>query len=45
MKDFSDKVGGFGVLLLLVGKDWRTREQGERSMRDLWLKWCHAWQN
>jgi hypothetical protein len=24
---------GFGVLLLLAGKDWDTREQRERSMQ------------
>ena len=28
-----DEIGGFGVLLLLAGKDWGTREQRERSMR------------
>jgi hypothetical protein len=28
-----DEVGGFGVLMLLVGKDWGTREQRDRSMR------------
>ena len=33
IKDFYDEVGGFGILLLLAGKDWGTREQRERSMR------------
>jgi alkanesulfonate monooxygenase SsuD/methylene tetrahydromethanopterin reductase-like flavin-dependent oxidoreductase (luciferase family) len=28
-----DETGGFGLLMLLVGKDWGTREQRERSMR------------
>ncbi len=32
IKDFYDEVGGFGILLLLAGKDWGTREQRERSM-------------
>jgi alkanesulfonate monooxygenase SsuD/methylene tetrahydromethanopterin reductase-like flavin-dependent oxidoreductase (luciferase family) len=27
-----DDVGGFGTLLLIVGKDWATREQRTRSM-------------
>ena len=27
-----DEVGGFGVLLLIFGKDWGTREQRGRSM-------------
>ena len=33
IKDFYDEIGGFGVLLLLAGKDWGTHEQRERSMR------------
>jgi alkanesulfonate monooxygenase SsuD/methylene tetrahydromethanopterin reductase-like flavin-dependent oxidoreductase (luciferase family) len=33
VKDLYDEIGGFGVLLLLAGKDWGTREQRERSMR------------
>lgn len=33
VKEFYDEVGGFGVLLLLAGKDWGTREQRHRSMR------------
>jgi alkanesulfonate monooxygenase SsuD/methylene tetrahydromethanopterin reductase-like flavin-dependent oxidoreductase (luciferase family) len=33
IKNFYDEVGGFGVLLLLAGKDWGNREQRERSMR------------
>lgn len=33
IKSFYDEIGGFGVLLLLAGKDWGTREQRERSMR------------
>ncbi len=33
IKDFYDKVGGFGTLLLICGKDWGTREQRDRSMQ------------
>jgi alkanesulfonate monooxygenase SsuD/methylene tetrahydromethanopterin reductase-like flavin-dependent oxidoreductase (luciferase family) len=33
IEDFYHEVGGFGVLLLLAGKDWGTREQRERSTR------------
>jgi alkanesulfonate monooxygenase SsuD/methylene tetrahydromethanopterin reductase-like flavin-dependent oxidoreductase (luciferase family) len=33
IKDLYAEIGGFGVLLLLAGKDWGTREQRERSMR------------
>jgi hypothetical protein len=33
IKNLYDEIGGFGVLLLLAGKDWGTREQRERSMR------------
>jgi alkanesulfonate monooxygenase SsuD/methylene tetrahydromethanopterin reductase-like flavin-dependent oxidoreductase (luciferase family) len=33
IKSLYDEIGGFGVLLLLAGKDWGTREQRERSMR------------
>jgi alkanesulfonate monooxygenase SsuD/methylene tetrahydromethanopterin reductase-like flavin-dependent oxidoreductase (luciferase family) len=33
MKYFYDKVGGFGTLLLVAGKDWGTNEQREKSMR------------
>ena len=30
IKNLYDEIGGFGVLLLLAGKDWGTREQRER---------------
>lgn len=33
IRSFYDEIGGFGVLLLLAGKDWGDREQRERSMR------------
>lgn len=33
IKSLYDEIGGFGVLLLLAGKDWGTREQRERSMK------------
>jgi alkanesulfonate monooxygenase SsuD/methylene tetrahydromethanopterin reductase-like flavin-dependent oxidoreductase (luciferase family) len=33
LKEFYDATGGFGTLMLLVGKDWGSREQRERSMR------------
>jgi hypothetical protein len=33
VQDLYDTVGGFGELMLLVGKDWGTREQRDRSMR------------
>lgn len=33
IKNLYDEIGGFGVLLLLAGKDWGSREQRERSMR------------
>ncbi len=33
IKGLYDEIGGFGVLLLLAGKDWGTHEQRERSMR------------
>jgi hypothetical protein len=33
IKNVYDEIGGFGVLLLLAGKDWDTREQRERSMQ------------
>ena len=32
IKTLYDEVGGFGTLLLIVGKDWATREQRTRSM-------------
>jgi alkanesulfonate monooxygenase SsuD/methylene tetrahydromethanopterin reductase-like flavin-dependent oxidoreductase (luciferase family) len=32
IKTLYDEVGGFGTLLLIVGKDWGTREQRTRSM-------------
>ena len=32
LKRFYDAVGGFGMLLLVLGKDWATREQRTRSM-------------
>jgi len=31
IKNFYDESGGIGVLLLLAGKDYGTREQRERS--------------
>jgi alkanesulfonate monooxygenase SsuD/methylene tetrahydromethanopterin reductase-like flavin-dependent oxidoreductase (luciferase family) len=33
IKDFYQEIGGFGVLLLVTGKDWATNEQRARSMR------------
>jgi alkanesulfonate monooxygenase SsuD/methylene tetrahydromethanopterin reductase-like flavin-dependent oxidoreductase (luciferase family) len=33
IKAFYDAVGGFGVLMLVVGKDWGTRRQRARSLR------------
>lgn len=33
IKSFYDESGGFGVLLLVVDKDWGTRRQRARSMR------------
>jgi hypothetical protein len=33
IKSYYDAVGGFGVLMLVVGKDWGTREQRATSMR------------
>jgi alkanesulfonate monooxygenase SsuD/methylene tetrahydromethanopterin reductase-like flavin-dependent oxidoreductase (luciferase family) len=33
IKGFYDKVGGFGTLLLVVGKDWGSTEQRAESMR------------
>jgi hypothetical protein len=32
IKSAYDEVGGFGTLLLIVGKDWATFEQRTRSM-------------
>src|SRR5882757_7948851 len=32
IKRFYDDVGGFGTLLMIVGKDWATLEQRTRSM-------------
>jgi alkanesulfonate monooxygenase SsuD/methylene tetrahydromethanopterin reductase-like flavin-dependent oxidoreductase (luciferase family) len=32
IKRFYDDVGGFGTLLIIVGKDWATLEQRTRSM-------------
>ena len=32
VKRFYDDVGGFGTLLIIVGKDWATLEQRTRSM-------------
>ncbi|MEA2903978.1 MAG: hypothetical protein QOI12_1365 [Alphaproteobacteria bacterium] len=32
IKNLYDEVGGFGMLLLITGKDWGTREQRTRSM-------------
>ena len=33
VKDLYDRVGGFGTLLLVAGKDWGTSEQRAQSMR------------
>jgi alkanesulfonate monooxygenase SsuD/methylene tetrahydromethanopterin reductase-like flavin-dependent oxidoreductase (luciferase family) len=33
IKAFYEAVGGFGVLMLVVGKDWGTRDQRATSMR------------
>jgi alkanesulfonate monooxygenase SsuD/methylene tetrahydromethanopterin reductase-like flavin-dependent oxidoreductase (luciferase family) len=33
IKSFYDEAGGFGVLMLVMGKDWGTEEQRARSMR------------
>jgi alkanesulfonate monooxygenase SsuD/methylene tetrahydromethanopterin reductase-like flavin-dependent oxidoreductase (luciferase family) len=33
IKSFYDEVGGFGMLMLVAGKDWGTEEQRARSMR------------
>ena len=33
IKELYDEIDGFGVLLLLGGKDWGNREQRQRSMR------------
>ena len=33
LKDFHDRAGGFGTLLIVTGKDWADRERRERSMR------------
>jgi len=33
IREFYDTVGGFGTLLIVVGKDWATREKRFRSMR------------
>ena len=33
IKELYDEIGGFGVLLLIAGKDWGNREQRHRSMR------------
>lgn len=33
VRDFYDEVGGFGVLMLVTGKDWATNQQNARSMR------------
>jgi alkanesulfonate monooxygenase SsuD/methylene tetrahydromethanopterin reductase-like flavin-dependent oxidoreductase (luciferase family) len=33
LRAFTAECGGFGMLLLLVGKEWATRAQRERSMR------------
>ena len=32
IKNVYDEVGGFGMLLLITGKDWGTLEQRTRSM-------------
>src|SRR5438309_182112 len=33
LRDFYQNSGGFGLLLILAGKDYGTRVQRERSMR------------
>ena len=33
-KNFWDETGGFGVMLLMAGKDWGSNEQRARSMRE-----------
>ena len=33
IKDFHDRCGGFGTLLITTGKDWATPEKRARSMR------------
>ena len=33
IRDFYEKTGGFGTLLLVTGKDWGTNEQRAESMR------------
>jgi alkanesulfonate monooxygenase SsuD/methylene tetrahydromethanopterin reductase-like flavin-dependent oxidoreductase (luciferase family) len=33
LRDFYAACGGFGTLLLLLGKEWGTRQQRERSLR------------
>jgi alkanesulfonate monooxygenase SsuD/methylene tetrahydromethanopterin reductase-like flavin-dependent oxidoreductase (luciferase family) len=33
LKEFYNAAGGFGTLLIVVGKDWATREKRARSMR------------
>ena len=32
IKSFYDAVGGFGTLLIIVGKDWVTPQQSARSL-------------
>lgn len=43
IKNLYDEIGGFGVLLLLAGKDWDTREQRERSMQLFMSDVAPAW--
>jgi limonene 1,2-monooxygenase len=33
LKDVYERAGGFGTLLVVMGKDWGTAEQRERSLR------------
>ncbi len=33
LREFYEKTGGFGTLLLVTGKDWGTNEQRATSMR------------
>ena len=33
LREFYDSIGGFGVLMLVVGKDWATNQQRATSMR------------
>ena len=43
IKNLYDEIGCFGVLLLLAGKDWGTREWRERSMRLIMAEVRQVW--